>query len=121
MTEHRRAWLEKYGLITAICTVLTVAMMVAGGLITISRWTGAIEFQARQTCEEIKTLKDGYTRLPERYVTQPEHNDLQRRVAEMKQDIKDGNDDIKKAVTDLRKEIGGKLDRHMEANPNLKR
>lgn len=79
MTEQRRQLLEKYGFITAVATVITVAIMCAGMLVTISRWTGTQEIKTQSVCDEVKEAKSTINTLqrdigcfPEKYYPRDE-------------------------------------------------
>jgi hypothetical protein len=72
VTEHRRQWLEKWGLVTAIATVLSVALLVVVQLAIISRWTGAQETKTQVACDKLSVLENSVQGFPDRYYSKGE-------------------------------------------------
>lgn len=111
MTERRRQWLEKYGLLTAVATVVLVALTVLVQLAVISRWTGAIEESAKATCKRVDVLEAFKESASERFVTRPEHRDIQQKVDIQREQINRGVDEVKQLILRL----GEKMDKHVDS------
>jgi hypothetical protein len=76
MSDEHRPFVEKYGLIGAATTAAAILLAVIIQLVIISKWTGAIEEQARAMCLRITVLESFKETAAFNYVTRHEHEDL---------------------------------------------
>jgi hypothetical protein len=65
-------WLEKWGLVTAITTIISVALMGIAQLVVISKWTGAQEIKTQVACDRVTVIEQHVSSFPNQYYTKNE-------------------------------------------------
>jgi hypothetical protein len=98
---------EKYGLLGAITTVIAVVFAVVVQLVVISKWTGAIEEQARAMCLRISVLESFKETANTNFTPRGEHNDVKDSVTIQREMTARALEDIRKSV----ERLSDKLDR----------
>lgn len=73
MTERRRQWLEKWGILSAIATVITVALLMGSTLVTIAQWTGKYETRMEHVCQKAEATEKAVKEFPDRYIAKEEY------------------------------------------------
>jgi hypothetical protein len=110
MTEQHQMVFQKYGLLGAITTVIAVSVAILVQLVVISKWTGAIEEQARATCRRIDVLEVFKESASSNYTTRHEHEDFKAYVERLSR----ARDESEKRLSDALINIDKKLDEHMK-------